>query len=89
MEGALRESHATWKIVVGHHTIKSASIHGTTQELVQKLLPILEVIIFIATINLIYKYKLAMYKNIRLYLNMPMNYKYTYIYEYIPKSNKI
>lgn len=42
LEGALRESHATWKIVVGHHTIKSASIHGSTQELVQKLLPILE-----------------------------------------------
>ncbi|KAH6796210.1 hypothetical protein C2S51_037196 [Perilla frutescens var. frutescens] len=42
LEEALRKSHASWKIVVGHHTIKSASIHGSTQELVQKLLPILE-----------------------------------------------
>ncbi|XP_057794159.1 purple acid phosphatase 4-like isoform X2 [Salvia miltiorrhiza] len=42
LDVALRESHATWKIVAGHHTIKSASIHGNTQELVQKLLPILE-----------------------------------------------
>lgn len=40
---ALIESKATWKIVVGHHTIKSASDHGNTQELVDKLLPILEV----------------------------------------------
>ncbi|KAL0386180.1 UNVERIFIED_CONTAM: Purple acid phosphatase 4 [Sesamum radiatum] len=42
LESALRESRAKWKIVVGHHTIKSAGIHGNTQELVQKLLPILE-----------------------------------------------
>ncbi|KAL2226749.1 purple acid phosphatase 4 [Sesamum indicum] len=42
LESALKESRAKWKIVVGHHTIKSAGIHGNTQELVQKLLPILE-----------------------------------------------
>ncbi|XP_042004864.1 purple acid phosphatase 4-like [Salvia splendens] len=42
LDEALRESRATWKIVVGHHTIKSASIHGNTQELEQKVLPILE-----------------------------------------------
>lgn len=46
---ALRESRATWKIVIGHHTIKSASSHGNTQELVQKVLPILEVNIRTAT----------------------------------------
>ncbi|GKC81670.1 acid phosphatase, type 5, metallo-dependent phosphatase-like protein [Tanacetum coccineum] len=39
---ALEESSAQWKIVIGHHTIFSASIHGNTQELVDKLLPILE-----------------------------------------------
>jgi len=38
----LRESTATWKIVVGHHTIQSAGSHGNTKELVAKLLPILE-----------------------------------------------
>ncbi|XP_075483365.1 purple acid phosphatase 4-like [Primulina tabacum] len=42
LESALAESTAKWKIVVGHHTIRSAGIHGNTQELVQKLLPILE-----------------------------------------------
>ncbi|KAH6776427.1 Calcineurin-like metallo-phosphoesterase superfamily protein [Perilla frutescens var. hirtella] len=42
LELALIESKAKWKIVVGHHTIKSASHHGNTQELVEKLLPILE-----------------------------------------------
>ncbi|KAL0336724.1 UNVERIFIED_CONTAM: Purple acid phosphatase 4 [Sesamum radiatum] len=42
LESALKESRAKWKIVVGHHTIKSAGIHGNTQELVQKVLPILE-----------------------------------------------
>ncbi|KAI3445077.1 hypothetical protein Pfo_001742 [Paulownia fortunei] len=36
LESALRESRAKWKIVVGHHTIKSAGVHGNTQELVQK-----------------------------------------------------
>ncbi|KAL8200215.1 hypothetical protein R6Q57_011554 [Mikania cordata] len=38
---ALKESSAKWKIVVGHHTIHSAGVHGNTEELVDKLLPIL------------------------------------------------
>lgn len=47
LESALIESKAKWKIVIGHHTIKSASDHGNTQELVDKVLPILEVCIFL------------------------------------------
>ncbi|RDX60560.1 Purple acid phosphatase 8, partial [Mucuna pruriens] len=39
---ALQESNAKWKIVVGHHTIRSAGQHGDTDELVKQLLPILE-----------------------------------------------
>ncbi|XP_010513921.1 PREDICTED: purple acid phosphatase 8-like [Camelina sativa] len=39
---ALQESMAKWKIVVGHHTIKSAGHHGVTIELEKQLLPILE-----------------------------------------------
>ncbi|KAF4347975.1 hypothetical protein G4B88_020981 [Cannabis sativa] len=31
-----------WKIVVGHHTIKSAGHHGNTEELESQLLPVLE-----------------------------------------------
>nr|GEX21593.1 purple acid phosphatase 3-like [Tanacetum cinerariifolium] len=42
MDVALKESTAQWKIVVGHHTIFSAGKHGNTQELVDKLLPILQ-----------------------------------------------
>lgn len=42
VETALEESSATWKIVIGHHTIFSAGHHGNTQELVDQLLPILE-----------------------------------------------
>ncbi|KAK9063819.1 hypothetical protein SSX86_017691 [Deinandra increscens subsp. villosa] len=42
VEMALEESSATWKIVIGHHTIFSAGSHGNTQELVDRLLPILE-----------------------------------------------
>ncbi|KAK6123778.1 hypothetical protein DH2020_042475 [Rehmannia glutinosa] len=41
LEKALKESRATWKIVVGHHAIRSVSHHGDTQELVHRLLPIL------------------------------------------------
>lgn len=33
---------AAWKIVVGHHTIRSVSDHGDTIELVDQLLPILK-----------------------------------------------
>ncbi|KAB5533780.1 hypothetical protein DKX38_016866 [Salix brachista] len=40
---ALKESFAKWKIVVGHHTIKSAGQHGNTVELDLQLLPILQV----------------------------------------------
>ncbi|KAG6707988.1 hypothetical protein I3842_06G058300 [Carya illinoinensis] len=39
---ALKESSAKWKIVVGHHTIKSAGHHGNTDELVVHILPILK-----------------------------------------------
>ena len=43
LEEALRASAATWKIVVGHHAIRSASSHGDTSELVELLLPVLKV----------------------------------------------
>lgn len=39
----LRESTAKWKIVVGHHAIRSVGHHGDTQELINQLLPILQV----------------------------------------------
>ncbi|GAY51818.1 hypothetical protein CUMW_137170 [Citrus unshiu] len=42
VDGALKNSKAKWKIVVGHHTIKSAGHHGVTKELLLRLLPILE-----------------------------------------------
>ncbi|KAJ9162590.1 hypothetical protein P3X46_022351 [Hevea brasiliensis] len=41
LELALRESYAKWKIVIGHHAIRSIGHHGDTQELVDKLLPVL------------------------------------------------
>uniref|UniRef100_A0A2C9UFZ0 Calcineurin-like phosphoesterase domain-containing protein n=1 Tax=Manihot esculenta TaxID=3983 RepID=A0A2C9UFZ0_MANES len=41
LDKSLKESKAKWKIVVGHHTIKSAGNHGNTQELNKQLLPIL------------------------------------------------
>ncbi|GLT73859.1 hypothetical protein SLA2020_456900 [Shorea laevis] len=41
VDTALKESDATWKIVVGHHTILSAGQHGVTIELLNHLLPIL------------------------------------------------
>lgn len=43
LASALRESTATWKIVVAHHAIRSIGHHGDTEELVQLLLPILRV----------------------------------------------
>ncbi|CAJ2677713.1 unnamed protein product [Trifolium pratense] len=42
VDSALVQSKAKWKIVVGHHTIKTAGHHGNTQELVELLLPILK-----------------------------------------------
>ncbi|KAK6921565.1 Calcineurin-like phosphoesterase domain, ApaH type [Dillenia turbinata] len=42
LDSALRESSAKWKIVVGHHAIRSAGHHGDTEELVSRLLPILK-----------------------------------------------
>ncbi|OAY32190.1 purple acid phosphatase 17 isoform X2 [Manihot esculenta] len=41
LELALRDSYAKWKIVIGHHAIRSIGHHGDTQELVDKLLPVL------------------------------------------------
>lgn len=43
VDSALKESNAKWKIVVGHHGIRSAGQHGDTKELVAQLLPILQV----------------------------------------------
>ncbi|KAJ3674113.1 hypothetical protein LUZ60_006105 [Juncus effusus] len=42
LDGALKESKAQWKFVVGHHTMRSVSDHGDTQELLELLLPILK-----------------------------------------------
>ena len=32
---------ATWKVVVGHHTVRSNAEHGNTPSLVERLLPLL------------------------------------------------
>ncbi|MED6191809.1 Purple acid phosphatase 17 [Stylosanthes scabra] len=42
VEMALKESRARWKIVIGHHAIRSIGHHGDTQELIDQLLPILQ-----------------------------------------------
>ncbi|XP_062118078.1 purple acid phosphatase 17-like [Humulus lupulus] len=42
VEKAVKGSHATWKIVVGHHAIRSVGHHGDTKELIDQLLPILK-----------------------------------------------
>lgn len=42
LEKALKISKATWKIVIGHHTLRSVGEHGDTEELIQQMLPILE-----------------------------------------------
>ncbi|KAK8686743.1 hypothetical protein V6N13_125763 [Hibiscus sabdariffa] len=42
LRGALKESVAKWRIVIGHHPIKSIGHHGPTKELITHLLPILE-----------------------------------------------
>ncbi|KAI4379064.1 hypothetical protein MLD38_005405 [Melastoma candidum] len=39
---ALKSSRANWKMVMGHHPIKSAGVHGNTKEIVEQMLPILE-----------------------------------------------
>ncbi|KAI4329973.1 hypothetical protein MLD38_028292 [Melastoma candidum] len=41
VDSALRASPAKWKIVVGHHAVRSISHHGDTPELIKFLLPIL------------------------------------------------
>ncbi|KAK7398779.1 hypothetical protein VNO78_09952 [Psophocarpus tetragonolobus] len=42
LEMALKDSTANWRIVVGHHPVRSIGHHGDTQELIRKLLPIIE-----------------------------------------------
>ncbi|KAJ6340480.1 hypothetical protein OIU77_008275 [Salix suchowensis] len=42
LESALQDSNANWKIVVGHHPIRSIGHHGETKELKKQLLPLLE-----------------------------------------------
>ncbi|KAL5721814.1 acid phosphatase [Ranunculus cassubicifolius] len=42
LESELRESTSKWKIVIGHHAIRSIGHHRDTSELVDQLLPILE-----------------------------------------------
>ena len=44
LDEAMEKSTTTWKIVVGHHTMRSVSDHGDTKELLKLLLPVLKVI---------------------------------------------
>lgn len=43
LDEAMKKSTAKWKIAVGHHTMRSVSDHGDTEELLQLLLPVLKV----------------------------------------------
>ncbi len=40
LEKNLAQSQATWKIVFGHHPLYSSGLHGTSQELIDKLSPL-------------------------------------------------
>ncbi|KAL3818510.1 hypothetical protein ACJIZ3_004415 [Penstemon smallii] len=42
LDSALSKSRAPWKIVVGHHPMRSMGYHGDTREIVDQILPILE-----------------------------------------------
>jgi len=42
LDEAMEKSTTTWKIVVGHHTMRSVSDHGDTKELLKLLLPVLK-----------------------------------------------
>ncbi|XP_031281166.1 purple acid phosphatase 17-like [Pistacia vera] len=42
LEVALRKSSAKWKIVIGHHAIRSIGHHGDTEELIKRVLPLLK-----------------------------------------------
>ncbi|KAF5750070.1 Purple acid phosphatase 3 [Tripterygium wilfordii] len=42
VDSALKESKSKWKIVVGHHTMRSVGHHGDTIEIRTQLLPILK-----------------------------------------------
>ncbi|XP_020206336.1 purple acid phosphatase 17 [Cajanus cajan] len=42
LDGALMKSTARWKIVVGHHAIRSIGHHGDSPDLVKHLVPILK-----------------------------------------------
>jgi len=42
LDEAMKKSTARWKIVVGHHTMRSVSEHGDTEELLKLLLPVLK-----------------------------------------------
>jgi tartrate-resistant acid phosphatase type 5 len=43
LDEAMKKSTATWRVAVGHHTMRSVSDHGDTKELLQLLLPVLQV----------------------------------------------
>lgn len=42
LNASLSTSSATWKLVIGHHPIRSMGDHGDTLELIESLLPLLE-----------------------------------------------
>lgn len=60
LELALGEPSTKWKIVVGHHTVRSIGYHGDTEELVKNLLPILQVIISFSHIILLHAFPLSL-----------------------------
>lgn len=42
LEGWLSSSHATWKVVIGHHPVFSFGEHGSQPEMVERVKPIME-----------------------------------------------
>ena len=49
LRSAFRVSKTKWKIVVGHHGIRTTGHHCDTKELVTHLLPLLEVPVLLIT----------------------------------------
>ena len=39
----LDTSNVTWKIVIGNHTIRRVGSHGDTKEMIQHLMPFIDV----------------------------------------------
>ncbi|QCD89451.1 acid phosphatase [Vigna unguiculata] len=86
LEEALVKSSARWKIVVGHHAIRSIGHHGDSVELINHLVPLLKIVFVLLCVHLSHAASNALHRSLVCLIRTP---KFEVVFGFIPSFTLI